>query len=194
MSKNKIGGHRGRIPRYSEDEIQKYMNIIDTYKKSKRKKDIVESHSHELEPYMGQWLCVKCGVIKGYILGQYDINDFDRLYYQKKSIYHRKYYFEKKVNNISKLIGLNDKEKCELYEKLLEMDSSIMVKVNKKYNRKRMININFIIKKILKQIESRGVEGENPPREKYKKINIKISPKILEIYNNWWKVYKELIK
>ena len=169
---------------YSEEEIQKYINILDTYKKSKRKKEIVESHSHKLEPYMGQWMCIKCGVIKEHILGQYDINDFDRLHYQKKSIYHRKYYFEKKVNNISKLIGLNDKEKCELCEKILEMDSINMVKLNKEYSRKRMININYIIKNILVKMGC----------EKYKKIKLKISPKILEIYDNWWCSYCELIK
>ena len=169
---------------YSEEEIQKYINILDTYKKSKRKKEIVESHSHKLEPYMGQWMCIKCGVIKEHILGQYDINDFDRLHYQKKSIYHRKYYFEKKVNNISKLIGLNDKEKCELYEKILEMDSINMVKLNKEYSRKRMININYVIKKTLEEMGC----------EKYKNIEFKISPQILEIYDNWWCSYCELIK
>ena len=60
-----------------------------------------------------------------------------------------------------------------------------MEKVNKKYYRKRIININFIIKKILEKIESRG---------KHKNINLKISSQILEIYNNWWKSYCELIK
>ena len=47
-----------------------------------------------------------------------------------------------------------------------------------------MININFIIKKILEEMGC----------EKYKNIKIKISPKILETYNNWWKSYKETIK
>ena len=109
MSKNKIGGHRERTTHYSEEEIQKYTNILNNYSRG----DIggVQPSHHELEQYMGQWLCVKCGVLKGYILGQYDLNDFDRLHYQKKSIYHRKYYFEKKVNKIAKIIGLNDEEK-----------------------------------------------------------------------------------
>ena len=169
---------------YSEEEIQKYINILDTYKKSKRKKEIVESHSHKLEPYMGQWMCIKCGVIKEHILGQYDINDFDRLYYQKKSIYHRKYYFEKKVKNISKLINLTDEEKCELYDKLLILDSSNMKVINDKYFRKRMININYVIKKTLEEMGC----------EKYKNIEFKISPQILEIYDNWWKSYKEMLE
>ena len=169
---------------YSEEEIQKYINILDTYKKSKRKKEIVESHSHKLEPYMGQWMCIKCGVIKEHILGQYDINDFDRLHYQKKSIYHRKYYFEKKVKNISKLINLTDEEKCELYDKLLILDSNNMKVINDKYFRKRMININYVIKKTLEEMGC----------EKYKNIEFKISPQILEIYDNWWKSYKEMLE
>ena len=184
MSNNKIGGCRGRIPRYSEEENQKYINILDTYKKSKRKKEIVESHSHKLEPYMGQWMCIKCGVIKEHILGQYDINDFDRLHYQKKSIYHRKYYFEKKVNDVANLIGLNDDEKSILNERLLEMDSKNMIIVNKKYSRKRIININYIIKKILKKMGCK----------KYKNIKLKISSDILMLYNNWWKSYCKLTK
>ena len=174
MTKNEIG----------EEEIQKYINILDTYKKSKRKKEIVESHSHKLEPYMGQWLCVECGLLKGHILGQYDINDFDRLHYQKKSIYHRKYYFEKKVKNIKKIINLDDSEACQLYEELLEMDNNFMVELNKKYNRKRMININYIIQRFLEEMGC----------EKYKNIKLKISSEILKIYNDWWSSYKEMIK
>ena len=169
---------------YSEEEIQKYINILDTNKKSKRKKEIVESHSHKLEPYMGQWMCIKCGVIKEHILGNIELKDFDRLHYQKKSIYHRKYYFEKKVKNISKLIDLTDEEKCELYDKLLILDSNNMKVINDKYFRKRMININYVIKKILEEMGC----------EKYKNIEIKISPQILEIYDNWWESYKELLE
>ena len=128
---------------------------------------------------MGQWLCVECGVLKGHILGKYDINDCDRLHYQKKSIYHRKYYYEKKVNNITNLIGLNDEEKSELYERLLELNSENMSIINKKYSRKRIININYILKKILKEMGCK----------KYVNIKLKISPKIFKIYKNWWKSY-----
>ena len=161
---------------YSEEEIKKYLDILDTYRKSKKQKEKVDSHVHQLEEHMGQWVCINCGVSKGYILGKYDMKDFDRLHYQKKSIYHRKYYFDKKVNNISKLIVLDNEEKCELYEKLIILDSNDMKLINKKFNRKRMININYIIKKILEEMGC----------EKSKNINLKINPKILEVYDNWW--------
>ena len=38
----------------------------------------------------------ECGVANGHVLGFYDNKDFDRLHYRKKSVYQRKYYYEKK--------------------------------------------------------------------------------------------------
>ena len=166
-----------------EEQIQKYLNILNNYRKNTKIQGDIIHHCSNFDSYMGQWLCVECGVLRGHILGQYDINDFDRLHYQKKSIYHRKYYYEKKVDNITNLIGLNDKEKSELYERLLELNSENISIINKKYSRKRIININYLIKKILKEMGCK----------KYVNIKLKISPKILEIYKNWWKSYKELI-
>ena len=184
---------------YSNDEIQKYTTILNNYKQGGRRGEALPLHAtppqHKcrgvqgdtiprFEQYLGQHLCIECGKLCGHILGQYDINDFDRLHYQKKSVYHRKYYFEKKVNIIAKLIGLNDEVKSEIYSKLLELDSKAMAEVNKKYNRKRIISINFIILKILKKID----------KSDYKKIKFKINPEILKLYNSWWKSYCEMVK
>ena len=104
------------------------------------------------------------------------------MYYRKKSIYYRKYHYEKKVNHISKVINLNDEEKCKLYDRLIKIDNYVMEILNKKYFRKRMININYLTKKILEEMKC----------EKYKLINLKISSQTLEIYDQWWKSYKEL--
>ena len=54
--------------------------------------------------------------------------------------------------------------------------------LNKQNFRKRMININYLIKKILEEMGS----------EKYKLIEFKISPQTLEIYEKWWNSYKDL--
>ena len=108
----------------------------------------------------------------------------DRLHYRKKSIYQRKYHYEKKVNEISKRINLNDEEKCELYDKLTKIDNHIMEILNKQYFRKRMININYLTKKILEEMGC----------EKYKLIELKISSITLEIYEKWWNCYKGLNK
>ena len=129
-------------------------------------------------------MCNECGTLNGHILGQFDLKDFDRLYYRKKSIYHRKYYYDKKVKNISKLINLTDEQKYELYNRILKIDNYIMEILNKQYFRKRMININYVIKK---NLEEMGCQN-------YKNIKFKISPKILEIYDKWWDSYKKLIK
>ena len=128
-------------------------------------------------------MCNECGTLNGHILGQFDVKDFDRLYYRKKSIYHRKYYYDKKVKNICKLINLTDEQYCELYNRLLKIDNYIMKILNKQYLRKRMININYLIKK---NLEEMGCEN-------YKNIKFKISPQILEIYDKWWESYKKLI-
>ena len=167
---------------YSEEEISKYLNILNSYKEKKKlpiKKTCCKRRN--IESFLGQHLCIECGRFQGHILGNYDINDSDRLHYQKKSVYHRKYYFEKKVAKISKIIGLNDEEKSQLYERLLELDCSSIELVNKKFSRKRMISINYIIKKILVEMGCKI------------NFNLKNSPKILEIYDKWWSYYKELI-
>lgn len=167
--------------KYSDDEISKYLNILNSYQK---KEEVIEESKHickDLGIFMGKYICYDCGKLHGHVLGEFDLNDCDRLHYQKKSVYHRKYYFEKKVNKIK---ILNSEEKSILYERLLELDTKSIKLVNKKYSRKRVINVNFIIKKILEEMGC----------EKYKIIKNKISLKILEVYENWWRCYKEQIK
>ena len=174
---------------YTEEEIKKYLNILSNYKKSLQQFKLKSkckgcSNTESFSSYSGYNMCNECGTLNGHILGQFDVKDFDRLYYRKKSIYHRKYYYDKKVKNISKLINLNDEKKCELYNRLLKIDNYIMEILNKQYFRKRMININYLIKKILKEM---GCEN-------YKNIELKISPQILDIYDKWWESYKNIIK
>ena len=132
----------------------------------------------------GQKICDECGVANGHVLGLYDVKDYDRLYFRKKSIYQRKYHYEKKVSQISKLLNLNDEEKCELYEKLMKINNYINEILNKQYFRKRMISIEYLIKKILEEMGC----------EKYKLVNLKISRQTLEIYEKWWVSYKGLVK
>ena len=165
---------------YTNDEISKYLNILNSF--SGGSSGGATHRCKSFDEYQGQHLCIECGRLQGHILGEYDKNDSDRIHYQKKSVYHRKYYFEKKVNNISKIIGLNDEEKSELYERLLELDCSSINVVNKKFSRKRMININYIINKILEEMCCKT------------NLNLKNSSKILMIYDKWWSYYKELIK
>ena len=170
---------------YTEEKIKKYLNILNNYKKpmkqiSPKSKCSNCSNTEYFTIDSGLKICDECGTLNGHVLGQFDLKDYDRLYYRKKSIYHRKYHYEKKVNQISKRINLTDDEKCELYDRLIKIDKYIMEILNKQYFRKRMININYLIKKLLEEMGC----------EKYKFIELKISPQTLEIYEKWWISYE----
>ena len=133
----------------------------------------------------GYKICEECGVANGHVLGFYDNKDHERLHYRKKSVYQRNYYYEKKVNKISKSINLTSKQKNKLLSKLIEIDNHLMEILNKEYNRKRMISIKYLIKKLLDEMG-----GES--RKASKLIYLKISPQTLDNYQNWWVSYKSL--
>ena len=106
---------------YTEEEIKKYLDILHNVTKQK-----VESPNRKTKCkncqrsdcfsiYAGYNVCENCGVLNGHVLGYYDQKDYDRLHFRKKSIYQRKYYYEKKVNQVSKRLQLTDEEKDELY-------------------------------------------------------------------------------
>ena len=174
---------------YTEEEINKYLKILSNYNNRMQQfatkskcKGCLNTESFTVDS--GQNICDECGTVNGSVLGLFDLKDLDRLHYRKKSIYHRKYHYEKKVNQISKLIRLNDDEKCELYDRLIKIDKHIMEIINKQYYRKRLININYLSKKLLEEMGC----------DKYKLIDLKISPQTLEIYDQWWASYKDLKK
>ena len=173
---------------YAEEEIIKYVEILHNYTSQPVEEVNVKAkccncqNSECFTIDSGYKICDYCGVANGHVLGFYDVKDYDRLYFRKKSIYHRKYHYEKRVNQISKIINLTDEQKCELYDKLMKIDNYTMEILNKKYFRKRMISIEYLIKKLLEEIGC----------EKYKLIYLKISPQTLEIYEKWWLSYKEL--
>ena len=177
---------------YTEDQIKQYLEILHKYASqpveeednSKKARCCNCQNSECFTIDSGYKICDYCGVANGHVLGFYDVKDYDRLYFRKKSIYHRKYHYEKKVNQISKRINLNDEQKCELYDRLIKIDNYIMEILNKQYFRKRMININYLTKKLLEEMGC----------EKYKLIELKISPQTLEIYDQWWTSYKNLKK
>ena len=166
---------------YTEEEIKKYLDILNNYTSqpveefSGKSKCSNCSNSEFFTIYSGYKICDECGTANGHVLGLFDVKDLNRLHYRKKSIYHRKYHYEKKVNQISKLINLNDDEKCELYDRLIKIDKLIKEILNKQYFRKRMININYLSKKLLEEMGC----------EKYKLIDLKISSQTLEIYEKW---------
>ena len=157
---------------YTEEEIKKYITILKSYQPildvdESRKSKCCNCYNSEFFTIdSGYKICDCCGVENGHVLVFYDAKDYDRLHFRKKSIYQRKYHYEKKVNQVSKRLNLNDEQKYELYNKLMAIDNHVMEILNKEYCRKRMISIFYLIKK---RLEEMGCE-------KYKLVYVKISP------------------
>ena len=172
---------------YTEDQIKKYLEILHNY--SKKKEDVIrkfvcsncQNDSFFVES--GYNICDFCGTTNGHVLGYFDSKEYNRFHYRKKSIYQRKYHYEKKVDQISRRLHLTEDEKYKLYNKLMAIDNHVMEKLNKQFCRKRMINIFYLIKKLLEEMGC----------EKYKLVYLKISPQTLENYEKWWDSYKSLL-
>ena len=172
---------------YSDDEIKKYLDIIHNYTKSPKKEtdrtiSCWNCQETEFDLVSGFVFCMKCGTQNGRYFESFDKRDQDRLVFRKKSVYQRKYHFEKKVNQISKKLNLVEDEKYDLFNKLMEIDNKVMEKLNKQFSRKRTINIVFLIKKMLEEM---GIE-------KHKLVDLNIGDQTLENYENWWNSYKSL--
>ena len=174
---------------YAEEQIKKYLDILHNYKNKtvedsevKKVKCCNCQESDCFSIYSGYKVCESCGCLNGHVLGYYDKKEYDRLHFPKKSIYQRKYHYEKKVNQVSKRLQLTDDEKYDLYNKLMLIDNHVMEILNKQFCRKRMISIFYLIKKILEEMGN----------EKYKLVYLKISKQTLENYKKWWNNYKSL--
>ena len=172
---------------YSEEEIQKYMAILHNYtkppeKETSRKTRCWNCQESEFDLVSGFKICVNCGSQNERYLGYFDKKDQDRLLFRKKSIYQRKYHYEKKVDQVSKIIKLTEDEKYDLYNKLMTIDDGIMERLNKQFNRKRMISIVYLIKKILEEMGN----------VKHKLVDLNIGDQTLVNYEKWWQSYKSL--
>ena len=173
---------------YTKEEIEKYLEILKSYNTQPEEKENrfrcsnCQSDSFSIE--LGYNICDSCGLTNGHVHGYFDLKEYDRFHFRKKSIYQRKYHYEKKIDQISKRINLSDDEKFKLYNKLMEIDNHVMEILNKKFCRKRMISIFYLIKKLLEEMDC----------EKYKLLYLKISPQTLENYEKWWDSYINLNK
>ena len=181
---------------YTEEQIKQYLEILHNYTKqtdpplrvvedadaSRRARCWNCYNSECFFIHLGYKICDYCGAANGHVLGYYDVKDYNRLHFRKKSIYQRKYHYEKKVNQVSRRLHLNESQKYELYNKLMEIDNNVMEILNKKYCRKRMISIFYLIKKLLEEMGC----------EKSKLVYLKISPQTLVNYEKWWKSYINL--
>ena len=172
---------------YSEEEIKRYLDILHKYIKppeeeSSRKTKCWNCKETDFDLVSGFKMCENCGSQNEHVLGYFDKKDQERLYFRKKSIYQRKYHYEKRVNQVSKRLKLTEDEKYNLFSELMAIDDSVMEILNKQFCRKRMINIFYLMKKILEEMG----------KEKYKLIYLDIGDKTLANYEKWWNSYKSI--
>ena len=83
---------------YTKEEIERYLEILRSYNNTKleREKNVkvrcrnCQSDSFFVES--GYNICDSCGTTNGHVLGYFDLKEYDRLHFRKKSIYQRKYH------------------------------------------------------------------------------------------------------
>ena len=172
---------------YSEEEIKRYLEILHNYTKPPEEEPSRISKcwnckETDFDLVSGFKMCENCGCQNEHFLGFFDKKEQERLYFRKKSIYQRKYHYEKRVNQVSKRLKLTEDEKYNLYTKLMAIDDSVMEILNKQFCRKRMISIFYLMKKILEEMGN----------VKYKLIYLNIGDQTLENYEKWWRSYKSL--
>lgn len=184
---------------HTKEQIEQYTEIFLKYKKQLEEPLLKEKKIYTacvnpdcnmrkggLEFYIesGFYMCESCDSLNGHALGYYDLKEYDRFHYRKKSIYQRKYHYENKVKDISKRLALTDDEQYCLYNKLMEIEEKTINEINEQFNRKRMISVFYLIKKLLEEMGC----------EKYKQIGLKLSKETFANYEKWWEYYKNEFK
>ena len=135
----------------------------------------------DLDTNDAKTVCFNCGTIEYHYLAE-PLDFYDNMYkINKKSVYHRKYLIENSINCLilNKKICLTHKQKYKIYQ-IFNKIGGILPDVNR--NRKRMIAVNYIIRRILQMM---GLS--------YKEIPISKSEKTLIFYDNYWCLIMNLI-
>ena len=181
---------------YSEEEIQKYLSILQNFKdglnvySSMKDKNIPSKTPDKVS-------CENCGNTrffkdKGfrycnkcfYSVGRVFIKDFtskDHHHFQNKCIYKREYHYQNKIEEINKKFNLEmmGQDKYELLLKLQKIDK-VIEKINEKWERKRMTNISYVIKRVLGEYDKIRAD----------KIQLNLSEKVLKFYDEWYDEYQ----
>ena len=130
----------------------------------------------------GMLACLSCGVVQGYNYVKEYVNFYENRHrFVRKSVYHREYH----INNI--LLDIKEKYNIEISNCQKHKIDIIYAEIGKIINevngtRKRMISVNFIMRKIFKMM---GIP--------YKNIPISKSKKTLAFYDRYWVSIMSLI-
>ena len=149
---------------------------------NKKPKDDECCDNQEVITTDGMQVCRSCGVIQGYTYVKEYVDFYENRHrFIRKSVYNRKYH----VNN--NILKIQEKYGIELSNSQKNKIDSIYVAIGNVINdvnctRKRMISINFIMRKIFKMM---GIP--------YKNIPISKSKKTLAFYDRYWASIMSLI-
>ena len=97
-------------------------------------------------------------------------------------VFKREYHFQNKIDKISKKFDLEIMP--EIYNRLwlkLKKIDHVVVKINEKYERKRMINISYVIKRVLGEYDKTEAD----------KIQLNLYEKTLKFYDEWYDNFKK---
>ena len=130
----------------------------------------------------GMLACLSCGIVQGYELASEYVNFYENRHkLKRKSVYHREYHINNTIMDVKQKYGIeiSHHQKCKI-DAIFTETGKILNEVND--TRKRMISVNFIMRKIFKMM---GIP--------YKNIPISKSKKTLAFYNQYWASIMSLI-
>jgi len=123
----------------------------------------------------GANVCRSCASVHYYDYARENIDFYENIFkIRRKSVYHREYHLRNRIDFLSSKneVQITFKDKEKIIRIFYEIDK-ILPQING--DRKRMINIDFILKKIYKMMDI---------QEKY--IKITKSKKTLAFYEKYW--------
>ena len=126
----------------------------------------------------GMLACLSCGVVQGYNYVKEYVDFYkNRHKFIRKSVYHREYHINNAIMNVKQKynIKISNCQKHKIDAIFVEIGKIIK---NINGNRKRMISVNFIMRKIFKMM---GIPYKNIPISKSKNIMSLIGDKIKSI-------------
>ena len=141
----------------------------------------------------GKSVCRSCGIVSGFGFARECVNFHQNRYrFIRKSVYHRKYHIRNKIFEIRNKYGilLNCRQR-EAIERVFEEIGKIVNQVNGQ--RKRLISVNFIIRKLLISLVCKLDFMGVPHELKYERIPISKSRKTLDFYDKYWDQIMEII-
>ena len=175
---------------YSEEEIQKYLSILQNFKHGLNVYSPIKDY--HVPPKTPEHIsCENCGNTHFFKDGGYryckrcfysvgrvfvkEVTFKDRCCFRQKCIYKGTYHYQNKIEEINENCSL-EMSSQEKFELLLQEIDKVMEKINEKWKRKRLINITYLIKRVLSEYDKSRTD----------KIKLRLSKNTLKFYDEWY--------